>query len=87
MESDSNEDYSPYCPDCGACGEDGCCSALFCKQTQTGHYCKGYLRDLQFGYAMHKEMWDLIPNDTETQKKLDEIYDKNYDIFYRNESK
>jgi len=24
--------YDPYCPVCGSCGEDGCCSATSCKQ-------------------------------------------------------
>jgi hypothetical protein len=32
---------------------------------------------------MYKDMWDLIPKDAVTQAKLDEIYDKNYDIEYK----
>lgn len=24
------EDYSPYCKNCGSCGEDGCCSYIKC---------------------------------------------------------
>jgi hypothetical protein len=77
------EEYSPYCPVCEACGEEGCCSALCCKHKPEGHYCAGYLLDLQFGYRMHKDMWDLIPNDPETQARLDAIYDKNYDLTYK----
>jgi hypothetical protein len=87
MESDSSEDYSPYCPDCGGCGEEGCCSALCCKHTSTGHYCKTYLRDLRFTYAMYQNIQKLIPEDEETQKEFDRIWDENYDIFYRNESR
>lgn len=78
-----SEDYkSPYCPVCDGCGEDGCCTALCCQQSPDGDYCKMYLRDLRFGYRMFKDMWDLIPQDPESQSKLDEIYDKNYDLEY-----
>jgi hypothetical protein len=83
-EEKNNEEWeSPYCSVCDACGEEGCCSALCCHQSPNGDYCSGYIRDLRFGYRMYKDMWDLIPKDTETQEKLDAIYDKNYDIEYR----
>ena len=32
---------------------------------------------------MYNDMYDLIPKDEETQKKLDEIWDKNYEQFYK----
>lgn len=79
----SDEDLeSPYCSVCTGCGEDGCCPATFCQQSPDGRYCEWYLRDLKFGYQMHKDMWDLIPKDEESQKKLDEIWDKNYEKYY-----
>jgi hypothetical protein len=77
--------YSPYCPDCDACGEEGCCSATKCKHTETGHYCAGYLNDLQFGYTMYRDVYKLIPEDEETQKEFKRIWEENYNIFYRNE--
>jgi hypothetical protein len=80
---DSN--YSPYCSDCEACGEEGCCSALCCKHTKTGHYCKGYLVDLRFGYAMYRDIQKLLPKDEKTQKEFDRIWEENYNIFYRAE--
>ena len=76
------DDYDPYCEICGGCGEDGCCSALRCKQHPDGRYCKTYLQELRFGYQMFKEVYDLIPEDVISQKKLDEIYDRNYDRFF-----
>lgn len=27
----SDDDYSPYCPSCGACGVPECCSPTMCK--------------------------------------------------------
>ena len=77
------DDYDPYCKICGGCGEDGCCSALMCKQHPDGRYCKTYLQELRFSYAVFREVYDLIPEDEETQKKLDEIYDRNYDRFFQ----
>jgi hypothetical protein len=35
---------------------------------------------------MYKDMWDLIPKDAETQKKLDKIYDENYNLEYKRET-
>ena len=83
-EEKNNEEWnSPYCSVCEACGEEGCCSALCCHHSPNGDYCAGYLRDLRFGYRMYKAMWDLVPDDPETQAKLDEIYDKIYELTYK----
>jgi hypothetical protein len=83
MLEEDEENYSPYCPDCEACGEEGCCSALCCKHTETGHYCRGYLRDLKFGYAMYKDVYKLIPEDEKTQAEFDRIWNENFEIFYK----
>lgn len=79
-----NDDYSPYCPICEGCGEDGCCSAISCKQHPDGSYCKTYLKDLKFGYLLSKELFKLIEEskNTELIKSMGEIYDKIYDIIY-----
>jgi hypothetical protein len=67
-------EYSPYCPVCGSCGEDGCCSALSCKQHPDGDYCSTYLKDLQHGYWMNdwwcKNFFDkLTPEEKEAWEK------------------
>jgi len=84
MVSGSTEnEYNPYCPVCSGCGEGGCCSPLICEQSPDGRYCEWYLRDLKFGYLMYDSIYDLIPKDEETQKKLNEIWEKHYDKLYR----
>lgn len=80
---ETEEHYNPYCPVCSGCGEDGCCPATFCQQSPDGHYCEWYLNELKFGYQMYKDIYNLIPEDEETQKKLDEIWDKNYERFLK----
>lgn len=75
-------DESPYCKICSGCGEDGCCSALICKHSEEGSYCKTYLADLKFGYLMYHDMYSLI-KDPEDKLKLDEIFHKNYDLIYK----
>jgi hypothetical protein len=77
------EDYNPYCQVCSGCGEEGCCSPLNCEHSPEGHYCKSYLKDLKFGYAMYRDIYDLISTDVETQKKHDEIWEKNYNLIYK----
>ena len=81
----TKDSYNPYCPICDSCGEDGCCSALNCKQSNNGKYCETYLKDLQFGYRMFKDLFNLIEEkgDDEMKKSLDELYDKNYDLTWK----
>jgi hypothetical protein len=78
----TEEEYTPYCPICTGCGEEGCCSPLHCKQSPDGSYCESYLKDLKFGYVMYEDVYDLIPKDEETEKKLHEIWEKNYELIY-----
>lgn len=73
---------SPYCKICGGCGEDGCCSAMICKQHPDGDYCKTYLKDLKFGYLMFDEIDKILPEDSEFKKKYEELFDKVYDLVY-----
>ena len=78
------DNTTPYCKECTACGEEGCCSPLMCKQSPNGDYCESYLRDLKFGYYMNewfeKNLIDLIP--TDLKEKYDEEWNKSYDRFY-----
>jgi len=85
MEPQEEEYESPYCPICTGCGEEGCCSPVHCTQDVKNGclYPETNLAHLKYGYLMHKEMWDLIPKDPETQAKLDEIFNRNYDLIYK----
>lgn len=80
--NDKKNQYDSYCPVCSGCGEEGCCPPLVCKQSPDGHYCQTYLDHLKFVYLMYNSVYELIPKDEETQKKLDEIWKKNYDLIY-----
>ena len=83
VEPEQNEDdYSPYCKVCGACGEDGCCSAMMCKQSPDGDYCDHYLKELKFSYLMHKDTYDLL-TDEEAKKKRDAFFDENWDLIFK----
>lgn len=47
MEEDE-EDYTPYCKHCTACGNDGCCSATMCSPDHPDcAYSHTYLEDLK----------------------------------------
>lgn len=74
------EDYSPYCNKCQACGEEGCCSALVCNHSKDGEYCRGYLDDLRFGYIMFRETYKLLEENHNDE--LEKIYNKNYNLIY-----
>lgn len=69
---------SPYCPACNGCGEELCCSPMNCKHTKNGIYCEKYLKDLKFAYLMYNDTYNIIKG----KKKLNEIFDKNYDLIY-----
>jgi hypothetical protein len=82
MEYNENT-YLPYCKECDACGEEGCCSALVCKQSEKGDYCKGYLRDLRFGYQMYRDLMEIVSEDPKYKEQIDKIWDENYERFYK----
>ena len=81
----TNNNYSPYCPVCDGCGEDGCCSAMCCEQHPDGSYCATYLKDLKFGYKMDKwiadNLYHKMPKELQAEYDLawDEIWDKIYE--------
>jgi len=81
-EDKSEKNYSPYCKVCSGCGEEGCCSPMACEYSKDGAYCEKYLRDLKFGYLMHRDTHDFLKDDEESKKKIDEIFDKNWDLIY-----
>jgi hypothetical protein len=80
----NSEKYkSPYCSVCDACGEEGCCSAISCKQSPEGDYCEGYLKDLKFAYLMYKDLMGLLEDDPNHKEAIDKMFDKNWDIVFK----
>jgi len=82
----SQENYSPYCSVCGACGEEGCCSALVCSQ-EDGDYCETYLKELRFGYAVNKQLHNELYNklSKELQEEWDKIWNEAYDNIFKSD--
>jgi len=78
-------EYSPYCPVCSGCGEEGCCSPMICQQSSDGDYCKTYLKDLKFGYQMYKHIIKLVSDDEKYKEQIDKLWHETYDEIYRNE--
>jgi hypothetical protein len=77
MENIEEDDYNPYCEICSGCGEDGCCSALFCTMEEGLQYPNTYLRDLKEGYIFMKEFYNKIYEDLPKvlQERVDTLYD------------
>lgn len=84
IDQDAMEDYSPYCPVCTACGEEGCCSAMSCKQDPNGDYCEGHLLDLKFGYMMNKWVQENTLDEKLIPKELIEKYNQEWHEAYEN---
>jgi hypothetical protein len=87
MGKKTKEDYSPYCPVCSGCGEDGCCPATMCKQSPEGDYCETYLKELKFGYIMYHKILELIDKDEKYEEKVSEIFDDTWDNIFAKENK
>ena len=86
MENSLEKDYSPYCPVCSGCGEEGCCSPLMCKQSPDGSYCESYLRELRMGYHLNQWFEQTIYGElTQEQKdRFDKKWDELYDLYHPN---
>ena len=71
-------EYSPYCPICNGCGEESCCSPMSCEQSPDGSYCKSYLIDLKFAYAMNKffeeKISSRLPHDLKAEYDMEWDY-------------
>jgi len=79
-----NLSESPYCKVCSACGEEGCCSPMVCKQSPDGDYCQTYLKDLKFKYKVmvwfEDNIYHKMPK--ELQAEYDLTWDKMWDEIY-----
>ena len=59
----SDIDESPYCEECGSCGETGCCNPLWCAQKNMldngcGKYCDTNFEDLAFMYHLAEALFE-----------------------------
>ena len=80
---ENKSEYSPYCPICSGCGEDGCCPATACKQHPDGKYCETYLAELKFGYLMYHKLMELIGGDEKYETQVDVIWNELYDKVFK----
>jgi hypothetical protein len=78
----NEEEYSPYCPICDSCGEDGCCPATACKQHNDGKYCKTYLKELQFGYLMYHKIFKMVENDSKYEDQINDVFSELWDKIF-----
>lgn len=75
-----NEEWSPYCNECGSCGDVGCCTPLKCAYTNMvkrgcGDYCEMNFNDIEFMYKLAAKMYDKYKDD----KLFDEVWREVYE--------
>ena len=68
MSDEWDDNWSPYCEECGSCGETGCCTPLRCAYINmvkkgTGKYCEGNFNDLEFMYKLAQKLYDKYRDD------------------------
>jgi hypothetical protein len=74
-----SEEDSPYCKECGSCGEDGCCSALKCAynnmvKKSTGLYCEHNFKELEFSYKLSDALYEKYEDKEIFDKIFNEVY-------------
>ena len=74
----SQEEDDGDCPECGACGFDGCCSALMCAHKNMvekgcGRYCESYYWDLVVAYEVFKKLTEKHLEEIDYNTILDEV--------------
>jgi hypothetical protein len=76
--------YSPYCSECTACGESGCCSVYMCTMGEKCDYKQTYLRELKESYSLmeefYKHIYKKLPEDLKTE--FDKLEDTNWEYWY-----
>jgi hypothetical protein len=77
---------SPYCPDCGACGEDPCCSGAMCKKNKC-LYGEHYAKEYQYHRHMTNRLYEALSNHDKPlceaidRATYDEVFNgKQYDL-------
>jgi hypothetical protein len=81
------ENYSPYCEICSACGETGCCPVYMCTMEDGCKYKETHLRELKESYSLmeefYKHIYNKLPQDL--KEEFDKIEDKNFEYWYGKE--
>ena len=80
-----DKDYTPYCPDCQSCGEDGCCPPTQCKFTETGHYCEINLKKLKIAYKLLDYIYDMQWLTDDELDTLSVVEEELYSKYFNNE--
>jgi hypothetical protein len=70
---------SPYCSQCGACGEDGCCSGSICKKNIC-LYGETYLKEYEYNKKLLDELYESFPDKEKLKKIFTSVYDKIYGV-------
>lgn len=64
---DYNNYQSPYCKDCGSCGEDGCCPPTKCTLSGGGKYCEYYIKLLKATYKVHINIFPKLSDEIQDE--------------------
>lgn len=82
-------DYSPYCSECGACGESGCCPAYMCTMDDRCDYKQTYLREFRERYSLveefYEKIYDKLPQDL--KEEWDKIENTNWEFWHGRDKK
>jgi len=87
LSKDISEEDSPYCKNCGACGDEGCCSPLKCfsklVNKDTCMYGKGYLLDIELALKFTAWVFEHVDKHNvltvkDANRKYLELIDKIY---------
>ena len=71
-----------YCPGCGACGEELCCSGSMCKKNQC-HYGETYAKDYEYNRKVADRLYEVAAIHDKLQASR--IVDGTYKEVYHNE--
>ena len=71
-----------YCPECDACGEEGCCPGSLCKKNSNNKclYGETYALDYDYNHKMTNELYEqLVKHDKASAERIQgEVWDSIY---------
>jgi hypothetical protein len=80
------EEYSPYCELCEACGEDGCCSHINCFSALIKNpkckYGEIYIKEAILNNQTVKMIFELIENLKNNNNYTKEMFVNDFDLEY-----
>jgi len=68
-----------YCPECGACGEDDCCSGSRCTHNKC-LYGESYAKDYRYKTMMVNKLYDALSK--YNKEELEEIFNECWESVY-----